>query len=58
MTGHNIQYEEAKALSEMLKVNKTLTTLVLQSEEERREKEQKMMSDLQRIGLEKKEQKH
>ena len=41
MTGNNIGEEGAKAMSEMMKVNSTLTTLNLGSEEERKEKEKK-----------------
>ena len=36
MTGNDIRAEGAKALSEMLKVNKTLASLYLWSEEEER----------------------
>ena len=39
MTGNDIGDEGAKAMSEMLKVNSTLTSLNLWSEEERKEKE-------------------
>ena len=47
MTDNEIGVEGAKALSEMLKVNSTLTTLNLSSEEERKEKEKrkKRMND-------------
>ena len=38
MTGNEIRAEGAKAMSEMLKVNTTLNTLDLQSEEERKER--------------------
>ena len=38
MTGNRIEEEGAKAMSEMLKVNSTLTTLDLRCEEERKEK--------------------
>ena len=42
MTGNGIGVEGAKSMSEMLKVNTTLTSLDLGSEEERkREKERK-----------------
>ena len=41
MTGNRIGVEGAKAMSEMLKVNTTLTTLNLSCEEERKEKEEK-----------------
>ena len=41
MTGNGIGDEGAKALSEMLKVNSTLTTLDLRGEEERKEKEKR-----------------
>ena len=42
MTGNGIRVEGAKSMSEMLKVNSTLTSLDLGSEEERkREKERK-----------------
>ena len=41
MTGNEIGDEGAKALSEMLKVNSTLTTLDLRCEEERKEKRRK-----------------
>ena len=36
MTGNEIGVEGAKAMSEMLKVNTTLTSLILMSEEEER----------------------
>ena len=38
MTGSKIGAEGAKAMSEMLKVNTTLTTLYLWSEEERKKR--------------------
>ena len=38
MTGNRIEEEGAKAMSEMLKVNTTLTTLNLASEDERKER--------------------
>ena len=38
MTGSEIGDEGAKAMSEMLKVNNTLTTLDLSCEEERKER--------------------
>ena len=38
MTGNRIGDEGAKAMSEMLKVNTTLTTLNLSSEEARKQK--------------------
>ena len=42
MTGHNtIQDEEAKALSQMLKVNTTLTKLILWGEEEKKREKRK-----------------
>ena len=41
MTGNRIGAEGAKAMSEMMKVNSTLTTLYLDGEEERKEKEEK-----------------
>ena len=41
MTDNGIGDEGAKAMSETLKVNTTLTTLNLWSEEERKEKEEK-----------------
>ena len=41
MTGNGIGDEGAKALSEMMKVNSTLTTLDLWGEEERKEREEK-----------------
>ena len=41
MTGNRIGVEGAKAMSEMLKVNNTLTTLDLSCEEERNEREEK-----------------
>ena len=41
MTGNKIGDEGAKAMSEMLKVNTTLTTLNLGCEEERKEREEK-----------------
>ena len=41
MTGNRIGVEGAKAMSEMVKVNSTLTTLDLSGEEERKEKEKK-----------------
>ena len=41
MTVNGIGYGGAKAMSEMMKVNSTLTTLNLWSEEERKEKERK-----------------
>ena len=41
MTGNEIRDEGAKALSEMMKVNSTLTTLNLEGEEERKEREEK-----------------
>ena len=41
MTGNGIGDEGAKSMSEMLKVNSTLTTLDLASEEERKEREEK-----------------
>ena len=50
MTGNNIGYEGAKSMSEMLKVNTTLTTLDLGGDEERkrekkREKRRKRMNE-------------
>ena len=49
MTDNEIGVEGAKSLSEILKVNTTLTTLNLSSEEERKEKEKrkKRMNDRQ-----------
>ena len=44
MTGNKIGDRGAKALSEMLKVNKTLTKLNLQCENERK-RERKKMND-------------
>ena len=41
MTGNWMRDEGAKAMSEMMKVNTTLTTLNLGGEEERREREEK-----------------
>ena len=41
MTGNGIGVEGAKAMSEMLKVNTTLTSLNLACEEERKEREEK-----------------
>ena len=41
MTDNGIGVEGAKAMSEMLKVNTTLTTLNLGCEEERKEREEK-----------------
>ena len=41
MTDNEIGVEGAKALSEMLKVNTTLTKLDLESEEKRKEKRKK-----------------
>ena len=41
MTDNRIGAEGAKAMSEMLKVNNTLTELNLESEEERKEREEK-----------------
>ena len=41
MTGNEIGDEGAKAMSEMLKVNTTLTSLNLSSEEERKERREK-----------------
>ena len=41
MTGNEIGEEGAKALSEMLKVNATLTELDLRSEKETKEKKRK-----------------
>ena len=38
MTGNRIGVEGAKAMSEMVKVNSTLTTLDLSCEEERKER--------------------
>ena len=38
MTGNRIGAEGAKAMSSMLKVNKTLTSLSLRCEEERKER--------------------
>ena len=41
MTGNRIGNEGAKAMSEMMKVNSTLTELNLDGEEERKEREEK-----------------
>ena len=41
MTGNEIGDEGAKAMSSMMKVNSTLTTLDLASEEERKGREEK-----------------
>ena len=41
MTGNEIGVEGAKAMSEMLKENKTLTSLDLRGEEEERKKQRK-----------------
>ena len=41
MTGNRIGVEGAKAMSEMMKVNSTLTTLDLGGEEERKEKRER-----------------
>ena len=41
MTGNGIGDEGAKAMSSMMKVNSTLTTLNLRGEEERKEREEK-----------------
>ena len=41
MTDNGIRVEGAKAMSEMMKVNTTLTTLDLSCEEERKEREEK-----------------
>ena len=41
MTGNGIGDEGAKAMSEMVKVNTTLTTLNLRGEEERKERKEK-----------------
>ena len=41
MTGNRIGVEGAKAMSSMLEVNTTLTTLSLRGEEERKEREEK-----------------
>ena len=41
MTDNEIGDEGAKAMSEMMKVNSTLTTLNLGGEEERKEREEK-----------------
>ena len=41
MTGNRIGVEGAKAMSEMMKVNSTLTTLDLSCEEERKKREEK-----------------
>ena len=60
MTGNEIGVEGAKALSEMLKVNTTLTSLnLLGEEEERREKRKKRRekkNERQAMRLELKEQ--
>ena len=41
MTGNEIGDEGAKSMSEMMKVNSTLTTLNLGGEEERKEREER-----------------
>ena len=41
MTGNGIGEEGAKAMSEMMKVNTTLTTLDLSCEEERKERRER-----------------
>ena len=41
MTENRIGVEGAKAMSEMMKVNSTLTTLYLRGEEERKERRQR-----------------
>ena len=41
MTGNGIGDEGAKAMSEMMKVNSTLTELNLECEKERKEREEK-----------------
>ena len=41
MTGNRIGAEGAKAMSEMMKVNSTLTELNMDGEEERKEREDK-----------------
>ena len=41
MTGNGLGVEGAKSMSEMLKVNTTLTSLNLTSEEERKQRERK-----------------
>ena len=45
MTGNDIGDEGAKAMSEMLKVNATLTELNLGGKEERRERERKKQKE-------------
>ena len=59
MTGNEIGAEGAKTISEVLKVNSTLTTLDLGSEEERKEREEKEKKEermtVNRIGDEGKE---
>ena len=45
MTGNDIGGEGAKTMSEMLKVNTTLTTLNLRGEEERKEKRKKKKNE-------------
>ena len=41
MTGNGIGVEGAKTMSEMMKVNTTLTSLNMRGEEERKEREEK-----------------
>ena len=58
MTGNRIGIEGAKAMSSMLKVNTTLTTLNLEGDEKRREEERKRKKKVQQaMRLEMKEQK-
>ena len=58
MTDNGIGDEGAKALSEMLKVNKTLTDLEAGSLDEREIKQREKKNELQVMELELEEQKH
>ena len=49
MTDNVIGDEGAKAMSEMMKVNNTLTTLNLRSDEERKEKEKRKKKKEERM---------
>ena len=58
MTDNGVRVEGAKAISEMLKVNTTLTELNLSSVEERKnEKKKGKKNECQIVGLETKVQK-
>ena len=50
MTANGIGDEGAKAMSEMMKVNSTLTTLNLRGEEERKEREEKEKKEERMTG--------